>query len=88
MVSAARRAASARSRGPGDQVERARYLASISPERVHYSMQEHEAILAAVHARDGMRIAEVLYTHCLRTRDAVVAAVIAPCTEDSPLQGA
>jgi DNA-binding GntR family transcriptional regulator len=70
------------------KVERARYLASISPERVRASMQEHEAILTAILARDGMRIAEALYAHCLKTRDAVVAAVIARSGGHSPSQAA
>jgi len=70
------------------KVERARYLAAISPERVRYSMQEHEAILDAILARDGVRIAETLYDHCLRTREAVVAAVAARSAEDSALEAA
>jgi DNA-binding GntR family transcriptional regulator len=70
------------------KVERARYLASISPERVRISMQEHEVILAAILARDGARIADALYTHCLKTRDAVVAAVIARTNELSASQAA
>jgi DNA-binding GntR family transcriptional regulator len=63
------------------KVERARYLAAISPERVRRSMEEHAVILEAVRARDPARLAEALYTHCLDTRDAVVAAVSAHFAE-------
>jgi DNA-binding GntR family transcriptional regulator len=70
------------------KVERARYLAAISPERVRASMQEHEQIQEAILARDPARIAEALYAHCLKTRDAVVAAVTARAVEESPSQAA
>ena len=63
------------------KVERARYQAAISPERVRISMQEHEAIQEAILARDPARIADALYAHCLKTRDAVVAAVTARRTK-------
>jgi DNA-binding FadR family transcriptional regulator len=63
------------------KVERARYLAAISPERVRRSMEEHAVILEAVRARDSARLAEALYSHCLDTRDAVVAAVTARFAE-------
>jgi DNA-binding GntR family transcriptional regulator len=63
------------------KVERARYLAAISPERVRRSMEEHAVILEAVRARDPARLAEALYAHCQDTRDAVVAAVSARFAE-------
>jgi DNA-binding GntR family transcriptional regulator len=59
------------------KVERARYLAAITPERVRQSMDEHAVILEAVRARDPARLAEALHAHCMHTRDAVVAAVSA-----------
>ena len=61
--------------GLARKVERARYLASIAPERVRRSMEEHEAILEAILARDPKRVADALFAHCLNTREAVVAAV-------------
>jgi DNA-binding GntR family transcriptional regulator len=64
------------------KVERARFLASTSVERLSQSLREHEAIMAAIRARDADRIAESLHEHCLRTRDAVVAAVLAQTAED------
>jgi DNA-binding GntR family transcriptional regulator len=70
------------------KVERARYLAAISPERVRTSMREHEAIQKAIVARDAARIAEALHVHCLRTRDAVVAAVMAGAAEESAPEAA
>ena len=63
------------------KVERARYLAAISPERVRHSLEEHAVILAAVRARDPARLAKALHSHCLDTRDAVVAAVSARFAE-------
>jgi DNA-binding GntR family transcriptional regulator len=57
------------------KVERARYIVGASPERVHEAMQEHERILEAVLSLDAGRMADELYAHCVKTRDAVVAAV-------------
>jgi DNA-binding GntR family transcriptional regulator len=70
------------------KVERARYLAAISPERVRHSMQEHEVILAAIQARDPDGMAEALHMHCLRTSEAVVAAVLARTAQDRPSRAA
>lgn len=61
--------------GLARKVERARYLASIAPDRVRRSMEEHGAILEAILTRDPKRVADTLYTHCLNTREAVVTAV-------------
>jgi DNA-binding GntR family transcriptional regulator len=57
------------------RVERARFIVSTDPERLRQSMQEHELIMAAILARDPGRVADALYDHCLRTRDAIVAAI-------------
>jgi len=62
--------------GLARKVERARYLASIAPDRVRRSMEEHEAILEAILGRDPKHVADTLYTHCLNTREAVVTAVV------------
>jgi DNA-binding GntR family transcriptional regulator len=70
------------------KVERARYLAAISPQRVRYSVQEHEVILEAILARNPGQIADALYDHCLKTRDAVVTAVMACSAEDSASEAA
>jgi DNA-binding GntR family transcriptional regulator len=64
------------------KVERARYLVGASPERAQEAMREHERILDAVVALDARRIAEELHTHCIKTRDAVVAAVEARATNE------
>lgn len=57
------------------KVERARYITGASPGRVDEAMQEHERILNAVLSLDAARMADELYNHCVKTRDAVVAAV-------------
>ncbi len=64
------------------KVERARYIVGASPERVHEAMQEHERILDAVLALDAGRMADELYSHCVKTRNAVVAAVQARFADD------
>jgi len=70
------------------KVERARFLASTSPERVRHSIQEHEVILEAIVARAGAELGQALYTHCLKTRDAVVAAVTARFADESSAEAA
>ncbi len=58
------------------KVERARYYVFGGlPERAHEAMQEHARILDAALALDAGRLAGELYNHCIKTRDAVVAAV-------------
>lgn len=57
------------------KVVRARYIVGTSQTRVHEAMGEHERILDAVLAQDGTRIGDELYSHCIKTRDAVVAAI-------------
>jgi len=42
---------------------RARYIANMSPERWAQAVAEHEAILAALEARDGTRLSEILKAH-------------------------
>jgi DNA-binding GntR family transcriptional regulator len=65
------------------KVERARYFViGISQERFHEALQEHERILEAVLALDAQRMADELYSHCVKTRDAVVAAVRARFADD------
>ena len=45
------------------RVRRARYYANISTGRWDQAMKEHEAILAALKARDGMRLGRILQDH-------------------------
>ncbi len=45
------------------RVSRARYYANISTGRWDQAMKEHEAILAALKARDGMRLGRILQDH-------------------------
>ena len=42
---------------------RARYIANMSPERWAKAVAEHEAILAALKARDGAGLSEILKAH-------------------------
>jgi DNA-binding GntR family transcriptional regulator len=65
------------------RVERARFIVSTDPERLRRSMQEHEVILEAILARDPARVADALHDHCLRTRDAIVAAIRSQAMEGS-----
>ncbi len=57
------------------QVERARYLAGLSDDRMHQSVVEHEAILAAIETRDPRAVADAIRHHCAMTERAVVQAV-------------
>jgi DNA-binding GntR family transcriptional regulator len=57
------------------RVERARYIVGTSRSRMIEAVAEHEAILEAVLTRDPTRIADELFKHCVKTRDAVVEAV-------------
>src|SRR5258707_15634112 len=42
------------------RIRRARYLANLSEERWRHAVEEHEAILQALQARDGPRLAQQL----------------------------
>jgi DNA-binding GntR family transcriptional regulator len=70
------------------KVERARYLAATSLERVRSSMQEHEIIMAAVTTRDPIAVSRALYAHCVKTRAATVAAVLARSREHNASEAA
>ncbi len=50
-------------RGLAGRVRRARYMANMSKAQWAQAIEEHEAILAALAARDGTRLAQVLQTH-------------------------
>jgi DNA-binding GntR family transcriptional regulator len=57
------------------QVRRARYMANLSRERWDAAVSEHEAILAALVARDGARLQRLLSQHLGAKMTAVLAAV-------------
>lgn len=57
------------------QVERARYFAALSEERMRQSVQEHEAILDAAETHDLRALADAVRHHCAMTEIAVVQAV-------------
>jgi DNA-binding GntR family transcriptional regulator len=58
------------------RIRRARYMANMSDERWAAAVAEHEAILAALVARDGARLAALLSSH-LRNKSEVVRSAIA-----------
>jgi DNA-binding GntR family transcriptional regulator len=53
------------------RIRRARYFANLSDERWRQAVSEHEAILAALQARDGATLARLLEAH-LRNKSAVL----------------
>jgi DNA-binding GntR family transcriptional regulator len=57
------------------QVERARYLAILSDERVRESIREHEAIIAAAATHDPRALADAVRHHGAMTEAAVVRAI-------------
>jgi DNA-binding GntR family transcriptional regulator len=57
--------------GLASRIRRARYTANLSDERWRQAVAEHEAILSALQARDGERLARLLEAH-LRNKSAVL----------------
>ncbi len=57
--------------GLATRIRRARYLANLSDERWQHAVAEHTAILEALRARDGARLAQLLAEH-LRNKSAVL----------------
>jgi len=55
------------------RIRRARYLANLSDERWQHAVAEHAAILDALRARDGTRLAQLLAEH-LSNKSAVLRA--------------
>jgi DNA-binding GntR family transcriptional regulator len=49
--------------GLSGRIRRARYAANLAPKRWDEAVAEHELILQALAARDGMRLAKLLRTH-------------------------
>jgi DNA-binding GntR family transcriptional regulator len=58
------------------RLKRARYFANISQERWDTAMEEHDEIIAALEARDGRRLREVMESHMRNKCDVVVAALL------------
>jgi DNA-binding GntR family transcriptional regulator len=58
------------------RIRRARYMANIPRQRWDQAMQEHEAILEALAARDGTRLAGLLKTHLLNKSEVVKATIM------------
>ena len=64
IIDAARNPSLARMyRGLAGRIRRARYMANMSKARWAQAVDEHEAILAALAARDGARLAQILKAH-------------------------
>lgn len=58
------------------RLTRARYMSNrIDPARWQHAMDEHDAILAAIIARDGDRLATLLATHLQNKRDTIMQAL-------------
>jgi DNA-binding GntR family transcriptional regulator len=73
-------------RGLAQRIRRARYLANLSAERWDEAVAEHAAILAALQARDGERLARLLEAH-LANKSAVLRGKAGAVTYPSPLAG-
>jgi len=56
-------------------VRRVRYMANLSPERWDAAVREHDAILAALSARDGTRLKALLSDHLAHKTASVLAAL-------------
>jgi DNA-binding GntR family transcriptional regulator len=56
-------------------VRRVRYMANLSPERWDAAVQEHEAILAAMNARDAARLKRLLRDHLAAKLASVLEAI-------------
>ena len=57
------------------RIRRVRYLANIDRARWDQAMVEHAQILAALEARDGVKLAGLLKSHLMRTLAAVKATI-------------
>ncbi len=68
-------------RGLAGRVRRARYVANMSRQRWDRAVAEHEQILAALDARDGPRLADLLKMHLQNKCDTVKAALLAESSE-------
>lgn len=71
-------------RGLNAQVRRARYLANLSAARWEQAVREHEAIQAALDARDGARLGALLREHLAQKLVMVAAALAGAAESDAP----
>jgi len=62
-------------RGLAGRIRRPRYLANISAPRWAEALKEHEAILAALEARDGASLGQILKDHLRKTCETVKQAL-------------
>ena len=62
-------------RGLAGRIRRPRYLANISATRWAEAMKEHEAILAALEAKDGQALGRILKDHLRKTCEVVKQAL-------------
>jgi len=62
-------------RGLAGRIRRPRYLANISAPRWAEALKEHEAILAAIEARDGASLGQILKDHLRKTCETVKQAL-------------
>lgn len=63
------------------RIRRPRYLANISEARWTQALKEHEAILAALEAKDGAALGRILKDHLRKTSETVKQALRAEATE-------
>jgi DNA-binding GntR family transcriptional regulator len=61
--------------GLSARIRRARYAANTSEERWAAAVREHEAMLAALHARDAAGLAEILREHLHKKCEVVIAHI-------------
>ncbi|HZS84109.1 MAG TPA: GntR family transcriptional regulator [Stellaceae bacterium] len=73
-------------RGLAVRIRRARYFANLTEERWRAAVAEHEAILEALQARDGARLAHLLEAH-LMNKSAVLREAAGGVTYPSPAVG-
>jgi DNA-binding GntR family transcriptional regulator len=58
------------------RIRRARYMANLSKARWDQAVAEHEEILAALQARDGKRLGQLLREHLLHKADVIKAVLL------------
>ena len=64
-------------RGLAGRIRRARYMANMTQARWDQAVAEHEEILAALTARDGLRLGELLKQHLANKCETVKEALVA-----------
>lgn len=64
------------------RVRRARYMANLSAERWRQAVEEHEAMLEALSARDGQRLAAILRDHLKNKAEVVKESLLVQQREE------